>query len=56
MLATQLQSPAPSEGELNLPRLPVIFGHQIVGVVDKVGEAVTRFFLGDRVGVDWLAG
>ena len=42
------------EGELDLPRLPVIPGHQIVGVVDQLGANVTRFRLGDRVGVAWL--
>ena len=42
------------EGELALPRLPVIPGHQIVGVVDQLGANVTRFRLGDRVGVAWL--
>lgn len=42
------------EGELTLPRLPVIPGHQIVGVVDQLGANVTRFRLGDRVGVAWL--
>jgi propanol-preferring alcohol dehydrogenase len=42
------------EGELGLPKLPVVPGHQIVGVVDAVGEGATRFRAGDRVGVPWL--
>jgi len=42
------------EGELALLRLPVIPGHQIVGVVDQLGANVTRFRPGDRVGVAWL--
>jgi len=42
------------EGELHLPKLPVIPGHQIVGVVDQLGANVTRFRPGDRVGVAWL--
>lgn len=42
------------EGELDLPTLPVIPGHQIVGVVEGVGEQVTQFRHGDRVGVPWL--
>jgi len=42
------------EGELALPKLPIIPGHQIVGVVDQLGTNVTRFRLGDRVGVAWL--
>jgi propanol-preferring alcohol dehydrogenase len=42
------------EGELDLPRLPVVPGHQIVGTVDSPGDGVTRFTRGDRVGVPWL--
>lgn len=42
------------EGELDLPRLPLIPGHQIVGRVDAVGQDVTRLKPGDRVGVAWL--
>jgi propanol-preferring alcohol dehydrogenase len=42
------------EGEIALPRLPVVPGHQIVGHVDAVGDGATRFALGDRVGVPWL--
>ncbi len=42
------------EGELRLPLLPVVPGHQIVGVVDEAGSGVTRFSVGDRLGVPWL--
>jgi alcohol dehydrogenase, propanol-preferring len=42
------------EGEIPLPRLPVVPGHQIVGTVEQVGAAVTGFQVGDRVGVPWL--
>src|SRR5574337_685856 len=42
------------EGELPLPKLPVVPGHQIVGVVDACGEGARRFALGERVGVPWL--
>jgi propanol-preferring alcohol dehydrogenase len=42
------------EGDLPLPTLPIVPGHQIVGVVDQVGEGVTRFQAGDRLGVPWL--
>lgn len=42
------------EGEISLPKLPVVPGHQIVGVVDSLGEGVTRFAPGDRAGVPWL--
>jgi propanol-preferring alcohol dehydrogenase len=42
------------EGEIALPKLPVVPGHQIVGRVDALGDGVTRFALGDRAGVPWL--
>jgi len=42
------------EGELSDPTLPIIPGHEIVGVVAAVGEGVTRFQVGDRVGIPWL--
>jgi len=44
-----------AEGDL-VPRHPqVVPGHEIVGVVDQLGERSTRFALGDRVGAAWLA-
>ena len=42
------------EGDLDLPRLPVIPGHQAVGLVDELGDSVTIHKTGDRVGVSWL--
>jgi propanol-preferring alcohol dehydrogenase len=42
------------EGDLDLPRLPLVPGHQIVGVVEERGEGATRFAPGQRVGVGWL--
>jgi alcohol dehydrogenase, propanol-preferring len=42
------------DGELTDAKLPLIPGHQIVGVVVGRGEAVDRFAPGDRVGVPWL--
>src|SRR5581483_813343 len=42
------------EGELQLPKVPVVPGHQIVGIVDALGEGVQRFKVGDRVGIPWL--
>jgi len=42
------------QAEIVLPKLPVVPGHQIVGVVDALGEGVTRFAVGDRAGVPWL--
>lgn len=42
------------EGDLPLPRLPLIPGHQIVGAVDALGAGAASFHLGDRVGIPWL--
>lgn len=42
------------EGDLPLPRLPLVPGHQIVGVVEALGPAVREFKEGDRVGIPWL--
>jgi len=42
------------DGELALPRLPIVPGHEIVGVVDRIGAGVDAPALGDRVGVPWL--
>ncbi len=42
------------DGDLDQPKLPLVMGHQIVGVVRAVGEGAERFAPGDRVGVPWL--
>jgi propanol-preferring alcohol dehydrogenase len=42
------------EGDLELSRVPVIPGHQVVGRVDALGAGCTRIAVGDRVGVAWL--
>ena len=42
------------EAELPPQKTPLIPGHEIVGRVAKVGPSVSRFHLGDRVGVPWL--
>jgi propanol-preferring alcohol dehydrogenase len=42
------------DGELTQPKLPLIPGHEIVGKIAALGEGVTRFKIGDRVGVPWL--
>ena len=44
------------DGELTEPRLPLIPGHQIVGVVEALGIGATGFHPGDLVGVPWLGG
>jgi propanol-preferring alcohol dehydrogenase len=42
------------DGELTHPKLPLIIGHEIVGVVAKKGRAVTKLNEGDFVGIPWL--
>src|SRR3974390_895201 len=42
------------DGELTEPKLPLIPGHEIVGMVLANGEGANRFTVGDRVGVPWL--
>jgi propanol-preferring alcohol dehydrogenase len=44
------------EGDLEARRLPVVPGHQAVGVVESIGEGVDGWATGDRAGVTWLAG
>ena len=43
-----------ADGELRDPKLPLVLGHEIVGVVARLGAGVGRFAEGDRVGVPWL--
>jgi alcohol dehydrogenase, propanol-preferring len=42
------------DGELPQPKLPLVPGHEIVGLVAAKGEGVERFTEGDRVGIPWL--
>ncbi len=42
------------EGRTAPPRLPIIPGHEVVGVVDAVGEGASQFEPGARVGVGWF--
>ena len=42
------------DGELNKPKLPLIPGHEIVGIVVKKGKEVRRLREGDVVGIPWL--
>ena len=42
------------DSELKHPKLPLVMGHEIIGVIKGYGTGVTRFKEGDRVGVPWL--
>jgi propanol-preferring alcohol dehydrogenase len=43
-----------TRGELPDPVLPIIPGHEIVGIVEAVGAGVDYALLGRRVGIPWL--
>ena len=43
-----------AEGRLKPSRIPIVPGHQVVGTVAEKGKAVTKFNIGDRVGITWL--
>ncbi len=43
------------EGDLPPKRRPVIPGHQAVGTVDALGEGSSRYPIGARIGIAWLA-
>lgn len=42
------------DGELARPKLPLVPGHEIVGLVEAMGPGVQTLRLGQRVGVPWL--
>ena len=42
------------EGRTPPPALPVILGHQAVGIVAERGKLAQKFAIGDRVGVGWI--
>jgi alcohol dehydrogenase, propanol-preferring len=42
------------DAELANPKLPLIPGHEIVGIVEAVGSGVTSPTPGQRVGIPWL--
>jgi propanol-preferring alcohol dehydrogenase len=43
-----------AEGDLAPHGHEVVPGHEVVGVVDAVGEEASRFAIGDRIGIAWL--
>src|SRR5690242_6576450 len=44
------------EGDLDRPKLPLVPGHQAVGMIRQVGLGVTTRRPGERVGIAWLQG
>ncbi len=42
------------EGRLEVPNLPRVLGHEVVGHVEDRGKDVTAHSLGDRVGIGWI--
>jgi len=42
------------DGELPKPMVPIVPGHEIVGIVENVGRGTTALQRGDRVGIPWL--
>ena len=43
-------------GDLAAHRLPIVPGHQAVGIVEAIGSSVEGWQVGDRAGLTWLAG
>lgn len=44
------------EGDLPQAKRPIIPGHEVVGIVDRLGPDVRTVKEGDRVGIAWLQG
>jgi propanol-preferring alcohol dehydrogenase len=42
------------EGELPPRKLPVVPGHQVVGVIERMGAGTGKYPVGTRVGIPWL--
>ena len=42
------------DGELPNPKLPIIPGHEIIGLIDQIGRDVGTLRIGTRVGIPWL--
>ncbi len=43
-----------AEGDLPLMNGHVVPGHEIVGIVDKLGNNAKKYRIGERVGISWL--
>ncbi len=44
------------EGQRPDPQQPIVPGHEIVGIIDAVGDGVGNWAVGDRVGLGFLGG
>ena len=42
------------EGRTPPEKFPIVLGHQIIGRVEQTGKEVTKFRIGDRVGIGWI--
>lgn len=42
------------EGDIHPPKVPIIPGHQVIGIVEAMGDDVQGWSIGDLVGVPWL--
>ncbi len=43
------------DGELAEPRYPIVPGHEVVGIVERLGAGLTGWRVGERVGAPWMA-
>ena len=43
------------DGELAEPRYPIVPGHEVVGIVERLGPGVAGWRVGERAGAPWLA-
>ena len=42
------------EGRTPPAYFPMVLGHQVVGIIEEMGEEAHRFKIGERVGVGWI--
>jgi propanol-preferring alcohol dehydrogenase len=42
------------DGDLTEPKLPIVPGHEVVGLVDRLGDGVDAPPIGTRIGIPWL--
>lgn len=43
-----------ADGELDEPEYPLILGHQVVGIIEAMGQESGKYKIGDRIGAPWL--